>query len=123
MARRFDELREIRALELEAEARRKALRDADDDEAKARRRDYQARTDARIREAIEPIPGVTYGCIGNEERWGDDRAWFLFLPHPGRAGQPKDRIGGYPTEQRTRLLNDAKVLRAGFDLANGDYHR
>jgi hypothetical protein len=33
--------------------------------------------------AVE-LPGITFGYIGNVERWGDDRSWEIFLPHPGR---------------------------------------
>lgn len=48
----------------------------------------QSRVDALAKE----LPGVTFGYIGNVERWGDDRTWFVFLPHPGRVGRYNDSV-------------------------------
>lgn len=42
-------------------------------------------------------PQVTFGYIGNVERGRDDREWMIFLPHPGRVGTDRDRIGGFTT--------------------------
>lgn len=42
--------------------------------------------------------GATFGYIGNlDERFGDDRSWYVFLPHPGRVGTTEDRFGGFST--------------------------
>lgn len=48
----------------------------------------QERIDALAKE----LPGITFGYTGNLERWGDDRTWFVFLPHPGRVGRYNDSI-------------------------------
>ena len=68
--------------------------------------------------------GVTIGYIGSlwtnvppEDR--DDRSWMIFLPHSGRVGTRDDRIGGYPTESRGRLLHDARALLKGYRLGLG----
>lgn len=67
---------------------------------------------------IKDIPGVSIGYIGNVYSDGrDDRSWYIFLAHPGRVGGWNDRIGGYPTEERFRLIGAATTLRAGYDLA------
>lgn len=55
--------------------------------------------------------GFTYGYIGNLVEHGpfprDDRAWYVFKPHPGRPGEARDRIGkGYCTADRFRLFDD-----------------
>lgn len=45
-------------------------------------------------------PGnITSGYIGNVERGRDDRSWYFFAPHPGRAGEAKDRWGGAATQE------------------------
>ena len=38
------------------------------------------------------FPGITFGYLGNVERWGDDRTWFIFLPCPGRIGSYNDQV-------------------------------
>ena len=40
---------------------------------------------------------VSFGYIGNCGPNYDDRSWYVFLPHPGRVGQPADRMGGFAT--------------------------
>jgi hypothetical protein len=37
--------------------------------------------DAKVTELARELPGITLGYIGNLETWGDDRAWFIFLPN------------------------------------------
>lgn len=62
--------------------------------------------------------GCTYGYIGNLESWGDDRAWSIRLPHPGRPGNKSDIIGGgYSTADRWKLAQVAANFRKGFDHA------
>jgi hypothetical protein len=34
----------------------------------------------RVKVLSHELPGVTFGYIGNLERWGDDRSWAVFLP-------------------------------------------
>jgi len=73
--------------------------------------------DERIRELIKDIDGVSYGYIGNV--WGDgtdDRAWYIFLPHPNRVGTTADSIGGYDTDMRYKLASEAYTLKLGYDL-------
>jgi len=51
---------------------------------------------ARLNEAIGG--GATFGYLGNLDTcFGDDRSWYVFLPHPGRAGTSADRLGGFGT--------------------------
>lgn len=40
---------------------------------------------------------ATFGYIGNLSQFRDDRAWYVFLPHPGRVGTAEDRLGGFST--------------------------
>ena len=50
------------------------------------------------------FPGISFGYIGNVDRWGDDRSWYVFLPHPGRVGTMLDRVGGYSTDRLPDML-------------------
>ena len=81
------------------------------------RDEYQDRLYERAQEIVVTIPGVTIGYIGNLEFGRDDRAWYIFLPHPGRIGKAEDRLGGYSTEDRWKLVTLARTLKIGFDLA------
>jgi len=78
------------------------------------------RADEIIRELIKDLEGVSYGYIGNFWTDGrpdpDDRAWYIFLPHPDRIGTASDRIGGYATNERYKLGRDAHALNLGFSL-------
>lgn len=47
---------------------------------------------AKVNELAKELPGVELGYIGNIERWGDDRGWHVFLPHPDRVGGYEDSI-------------------------------
>lgn len=53
---------------------------------------------------------ATFGYIGNlDARFGDDRCWYVFLPHPGRVGTEDDRLGGFSTgdiDGARRTLNE-----------------
>lgn len=46
----------------------------------------------RVKELSKELPGTTFGYIGNFERWGDDRAFHIFLPHPDRVGTYDDSV-------------------------------
>jgi len=76
---------------------------------------------------IRPIEGVSIGYIGNVSTLHkagvpmDDRAWYIFLPHPGRVGQREDSLGGYPTEERGKLVRFARTLSIGWRLGQGVY--
>jgi len=42
--------------------------------------------EAKVKELARELPGITLGYIGNLERWGDDRSWYIFLPnYTGKA--------------------------------------
>ena len=41
--------------------------------------------------------GATWGYLGNCGIHGDDRSWYVFLPHPNRVGTADDRLGGFET--------------------------
>lgn len=47
---------------------------------------------ARVKVLADELPGVTFGYVGNFERWGDDRSFCIFLPHPGRVGTYGDSV-------------------------------
>lgn len=73
--------------------------------------------DKRVREIVADLPGVRVGYIGNVYPDGrDDRAWSIFLGHPGRVGGMEDRIGSFPTDEVSKLVPLALALRAGFEL-------
>lgn len=61
---------------------------------------------AAIDEAAKEFPGLSFGYIGNIERWGDDRYWMVFLPHPGRVGGFNDSVRIGDTKQ---LLNHPDI--------------
>lgn len=72
---------------------------------------------ARAEVICRPLPGVTMGYIGNIYADGtDDRAWSIFLPHPGRVGTEADRLGRYSTQDRGKLLPLIEALAKGFAL-------
>lgn len=78
-----------------------------------------AEREAALRAAL---PGVTVGYIGNLKGDLDDRSWSIFLPHPGRAGTPEDRIGALPTDRRFELIPimNAMVKAAEIARASGE---
>jgi hypothetical protein len=59
----------------------------------------------RVKELSQELPGVTFGYIGNLERWGDDRSWAVFLPHPARVGGFNDQISIGTTEKLPAAVN------------------
>jgi len=74
--------------------------------------------DARVDALKAEFPTVSFGYIGNcgVDRSGpfDDRSWYVFLPHPGRVGTPRDNVGGYRTANLRVMLADwdSRILPA-----------
>ncbi len=68
---------------------------------------------------LNPDIGVraTYGYIGNITADGDERTWFVFLPHPGREGGLDDRLGGHATDDLDGMLRTLAFLRGAVALA------
>lgn len=58
--------------------------------------------------------GATFGYIGNVERWGDERCWMVFLPHPGRVGTDGDHIGGFSTDDVVGALLTVSQLQGAL---------
>jgi hypothetical protein len=52
----------------------------------------EAQLKANVLALSADLPGITFGYIGNFERWGDDRSFRLFLPHPDRVGGSEDAV-------------------------------
>jgi hypothetical protein len=69
--------------------------------------------DANVAELAAELPGITFGYIGNIERWGDDRAWAVFLPHPGRVGGTGDSVAlGETADLPKAAANWASIVSA-----------
>lgn len=60
--------------------------------------------------------GATFGYIGNLERWGDERSWMVFLPHPGRVGTDGDHIGGFGTNDVDGALLTIAQLQGALKI-------
>ena len=69
-----------------------------------------ARLNARLDAEVMP-EGFTVGYIGNCNRDLDDRSWTIFRDHKGRIGTKEDRMGGYSTEERYKLLTIIKAIK------------
>lgn len=69
-----------------------------------------ARFNARLDAEVMP-EGFTVGYIGNCSRDLDDRSWMIFRDHAGRVGTKEDRMGGYSTEERYKLLTIIKAIK------------
>ena len=48
---------------------------------------------------------VSFGYIGNLERWGDDRSWRFFYIYNPEAGMPAKSFGGYSTDNLPKLAD------------------
>jgi hypothetical protein len=46
----------------------------------------------KVTELAQELPGISIGYLGNIELWGDDRAFYVFLPHPDRVGTYGDMV-------------------------------
>ena len=53
---------------------------------------YDALT-AKVAELKKELPCISFGYLGNYERWGNDTHWYIFLPHFGRVGTYGDQYG------------------------------
>lgn len=76
-----------------------------------------------LQESVEllerSLPGITFGYLGNCESWGDDRSWYVFLPHPGRVGTFNDAVSlGYTA----KLYEQVKQWPAIEAAARRLYH-
>ena len=63
---------------------------------------------------------VTFGYIGDLDRFGDTRTWMVFLPHPGRVGNAENQVGGFATGNLEGIVRTRRELRAlvkGIKLA------
>lgn len=75
--------------------------------------------DAKVAELALDLPGISFGYIGNLEHWGDDRAWAVFLPHPGRVGGPEDSVW---LGETSRLPQAAAKWESIAATARSRYH-
>ena len=76
-----------------------------------------ARLNARFdTEQLDMPKGFTVGYIGNCSRNLDDRSWMIFRDHAGRVGAKEDRIGGYSTEDRYKLLPFINAIKFALSL-------
>ena len=68
-------------------------------------------------EKLDMPEGFSVGYIGNCSTDGnnniifDDRSWTIFRDHKGRIGTKEDRMGGYSTEERYKLLTIIKAIK------------
>jgi len=60
--------------------------------------------------------GFSVGYIGNCSRDLDDRSWMIFRDHADRVGTKEDRIGGYSTEERYKLLKSIYAIKFALNL-------
>ena len=77
-----------------------------------------AKFNAKFDVESENMPeGFSTGYIGNAKQvnnsivW-DDRSWMVFRAHEGRMGTKEDCMGGYPTEERYKLL---PIIKEGLN--------
>lgn len=47
---------------------------------------------AKVEALKAELPRISFGYLGNYERWGDDTVWYVFLPHHGRVGTSNDQV-------------------------------
>jgi hypothetical protein len=64
---------------------------------------------------------VSYGYIGNCGMQFDDRYWMVFLPHPGRAGNSADHLGGHATNDHAGMLALINQLSGAITMARTLY--
>lgn len=46
----------------------------------------------KVAELRQELPGISFGYLGNFERWGDDRSFYVFLPTVDRPGDSGDQV-------------------------------
>jgi hypothetical protein len=61
-----------------------------------KRREYREKIEALVEELNKKFPeaGLSFGYLGNYERWGDDTSWYIFSEIKYSEGRLK--WGGYP---------------------------
>jgi hypothetical protein len=74
------------------------------------------------------LPCISFGYLGNYERWGDDTHWYIFLPHYSRVGTYSDSYGLGPGKQadifEIALANwDSKIVPALRKMYAADKNR
>ncbi len=57
-----------------------------------------------------PALGLTFGYIGNADRWGDDRSWRVFSNQRNASGRSQS-FGDYSTERLADMLEAVKAGR------------
>jgi len=76
-----------------------------------------AKLNAKFDTAKLDMPeGFSVGYIGNCSRDLDDRSWMIFRDHADRVGTKEDRIGGYSTEERYKLLKSIHAIKFALNL-------
>jgi hypothetical protein len=75
-----------------------------------------ARLNAHFDSQKDMPEGFSVGYIGNCSRNLDDRSWMIFRDHAGRVGTREDTIGGYPTEERYKLLKSIHAIKFALNL-------
>lgn len=76
---------------------------------------------AKALKEMFPALGVSYGYIGNLERWGDDRSWYVFTKIREHGDSMSVRLGGPDidmkdvTEQLRRI--EARARKSGLIAA------
>lgn len=63
------------------------------------RQDAYKALQAKVDTLKAELPCISFGYLGNYERWGDDTHWYIFLPHFGRVGKYSDSYGIGPGKQ------------------------
>lgn len=73
--------------------------------------------EARIRQIADKNEGLTFGYIGNFERWGDDRLLYLWVKGVNHEGGNQAHIWSAEAKSLTRsdYSQAAKAIRL-FDL-------
>lgn len=60
---------------------------------------------AKVESLKAELPGISFGYIGNYERWGDDTQWSIFLPHAHRVGTFGDQVSIGPGRDDETFIN------------------
>ena len=82
----------------------------------------QQEIERKIREAAEGAHLITFGYIGNFERWGDDRRLFLWISNMrGENGNLKSIWSCNSVELNRQELANARIalrhFKEGYDAA------
>lgn len=88
----------------------------------------ESEVEKKIREEVDNTPGITFGYIGNFERWGDDRMLYLWVDgqrwEDGNRNQ-KDLWSCNATSLDKAALGRARIalrqFRMGYEAAKKEY--